>query len=263
MTFALQTASVTVNGVELRYVESGSGEPAIVFVHGWTCDRTNWRHQITEFAQDHRAVALDQRGHGESEKSDQDYTIAGFVDDLHAFMEALGLDRPVIVGHSMGGVIALHLARRRPEIARGLVLVDSNIAPIPEALMPTVQQALEGMGSPAYREITRSFVEFAMFNEGSDPELKEELLAGMLATPQRVLHTAMASLVEEMGAPGGPVPVPTLHLRASTFINPADELRERHPGIEVREIEGAHFLQLERPTEVNAAVREFVESLGD
>lgn len=263
MTFATQAQSVVVNGAELRYVESGAGEPPLLFVHGWTCDRTNWRYQLPEFANHHHVFALDQRGHGESDKPDQDYTIAGFADDLRAFIEALGLDRPVVVGHSMGGVVALHLARRNPEIARSLVLIDSNIAPIPEPMKPTIEAALAGLQSPAYREITRGFVESALFNEQSDPALKEEILAGMLETPQRVVHTALASLAEEMAAPGGPVPVPTLHLRAATNINSADEIRERHPGIEVLEMDAAHFLQMERPVEVNAAIRGFIEGLGD
>ncbi|MFQ5472860.1 MAG: alpha/beta fold hydrolase, partial [Dehalococcoidia bacterium] len=126
--------STRINGVNLRYVEAGTGDPAILFVHGWTCNLTDWRFQLEEFAKGHRVVALDLRGHGKSDKPDQDYTIDGFADDVVALIEELGLDRPVIVGHSMGGAIAHNIVRRWPEIAAGAVLVDAPIMRPPEAL---------------------------------------------------------------------------------------------------------------------------------
>lgn len=261
MAIGLEPSVITVNGVDLSYVESGSGEPAIVFVHGWTCNRNNWRYQLPEFSKRHRVIAYDHRGHGESEKPDQDYTIAGFADDLSALIGHLELNRPVLIGHSMGGVVAFHLARRDPGITRGLVLVDSNIAPLPEASKGIVGPMLMGLQSPDYKNVTRGFAEFAFFNERTDPRLKEELVEGMLQTPQKVIHTAIASLFEEMSREGCAVPVPTLMLRASSLANPAEELIERYPGIVVKEIEGAHFLQLEHPDEVNAAIRGFISEL--
>lgn len=261
MTAAIEPRSVNVNGVDIRYVDSGAGDPAIVFVHGWTCNRNDWRHQVPEFSQRHRVVAYDHRGHGESGKPDLEYTITGFADDLAALIGHLGLERPVLVGHSMGGVIAFHLAKRDPGITRGLVLIDSNIAPLPEASKAIVPPMLMGLQSADYRNVTKGFAEMAFFNEQTDPALKEEIVANMLKTPQRVIHTALSSLIEEMGCEGCSVPVPTLMLRASTLVNPADELQQRFPGIEVREIEGAHFLQLEHPDEVNAAIQVFIDGL--
>lgn len=263
MTTSVQTRSISINGVNLHYDEAGSGHPALLFVHGWTCDGTHWQRQVAEFSKDHRVIALDQRGHGESDKPDQDYAIAGFADDLEAFIAATRLDRPVIVGHSMGGIIALHLARRNPEIARGLVLIDANIVPPPAALKPVVESAIDGMRLPSYREATRQFIEFSMFNEASDPDLKESIIERMLEAPERLIHTALASLIEETGKLSGPVPVPTLHLRASTHVSSAEDIRERHPGIEVRELDGTHFLQIEHPDEVNSAIRGFLQKVTD
>jgi pimeloyl-ACP methyl ester carboxylesterase len=257
MTTETRVRSATINGVSLRYVDIGSGEPAIVFVHGWTCNRTDWRNQIDEFALSHRVIALDQRGHGESDKPDQDYTIAGFADDLASLIDELGLERPVLVGHSTGGVVTHNLVRRRPEIALGVVLVDSNIIPPSSELDATLESVLAGLKTDSYEDVFRGFIPEAMFNEGSDPAMQEQLLAGMLETPQRVIHTALASLFAETHLHEGPMPVPTLFLRASTNVNSADEIKTRFPNIEIREIEGAHFLQLERPKEVNEAIGAF------
>jgi pimeloyl-ACP methyl ester carboxylesterase len=255
--------SAKVNGVNLRYVEAGTGDPTILFVHGWTCNLTDWRFQLDEFAEEHRVVALDLRGHGKSDKPDQDYTIDGFADDVVALSGELGLERPVMVGHSMGGAIAHNIVRRRPEVALGVVLVDSNIMPPPEAIDALVTSVLAGLKTDSYKDVVRTFVPSVMFNEGSDPAMKEQLLAGMIETPQRVIHTALASLVAEAHLHEGPMPVPTLLLRASTRVNSTEEVKARFPNIEVQEIEGAHFLQLERPKEVNDAIRDFIRRLTE
>ena len=255
--------SAKVNGVNLRYIEAGTGDPAILFVHGWTCNLTDWRFQLDEFAKEHHVVALDLRGHGESDKPDQDYTIDGFADDVVALIEELGLQRPVIVGHSMGGVITHNIVRRRPEIAPGVVLVDAGIIPVPETLTGTVEAILSGLQSAGYKDIVRVFGEQYFFNENSDPAMKEQILEGAAETPQRVIHTALASLVEEAEKHSGPMPVPTLFLRAATNVNSADEIKARYRNIEIREIEGAHFLQLERPKEVNDAIRDFIRGLTE
>ena len=263
MTTETPVRSAAITGVSLKYIDTGSGDPAIVFVHGWTCNRNDWRYQIEEFAGSHRVVALDQRGHGESEKPDQDYTIAGFADDLAALVGELGLDRPVIVGHSMGGVIANSLARRGTGIARALVLVDAPIVPVPEAQAGMIDAFLTGLQTPGYKDIARVFNETMMFNEGSDPAMKEEILAGMVQAPQRVMHTAMANLLDEAEKHSGDMPVPTLCLQAAAGGTPAHEIKARFPNIELAEIDGAHFLQLERPAEVNDAIRGFIERLTE
>jgi hypothetical protein len=90
----------TPDGVEIRYEVAGSGEPALVFVHGWSCDRSYWRAQVDHFAASHRTVALDLGGHGESSLGREDWTMASFAGDVRAVVEALDLRGVVLVGHS-------------------------------------------------------------------------------------------------------------------------------------------------------------------
>ena len=70
------------DGVELFYAEAGSGEPPVLLVHGWTCDHTAMVPLFTYFRRSHRVITVDLRGHGESDKPEQDYTMAVFADDL-------------------------------------------------------------------------------------------------------------------------------------------------------------------------------------
>src|SRR4051794_13633078 len=105
-----------VGEVTLHYDEAGAGDPPILFVHGWTCTNAHFEPQMAYFAPTHRVVAVDLRGHGRSDKPEQEYTITGFADDMVAFCREVGLERPVVVGHSMGGAVALELAARAPDL---------------------------------------------------------------------------------------------------------------------------------------------------
>ncbi len=249
------------DGVTLRYTDSGAGDPPLLFIHGWCCDHTYWRDQVPHFARSHRVVAVDLRGHGASDKPDQDYSIPGFVDDVARLIGELKLDRPVVIGHSMGGTIALNLARADKEIARALVIVDAPLAPLPDNLASLAEQVLAGLQSPAYQGVAAGFVRMQMFSADSPPALAEEVIAGMSSAPQRVMHTAIMSTIAPESMTPGPVPVPTLFIRAATAFASEDQFRQRYPGIELHTVDCAHFIQMERPAETNALIEHFLERL--
>jgi len=108
-------------GVKLAYEDRGAGEPAFVFVHGWTCDRTFFAPQAAHFARRHRVVSVDLRGHGDSDKPEGPYPIAAYADDLAHIIDHLGLGGVVAVGHSMGGTAVLQLAAAYPERVAAVV----------------------------------------------------------------------------------------------------------------------------------------------
>lgn len=101
------------DGVKLHYYEEGQGNPPLLFVHGSGCDHTDFAPQIAHFRHRHRVVAVDLRGHGRSDTPSGGYTIPDFADDIAWLCAALPLERPVVIGHSMGGQIARHSRRYR------------------------------------------------------------------------------------------------------------------------------------------------------
>lgn len=115
------------DGAELAYAESGSGQPAVLFVHGWRADRTVWRQIIDALGPDVHAVAVDLRGSGESRDAAGPYRLERFAADLRELVGALEIAPVVVVGHSMGGTVGMRFALAAPELTRGLVL----IAPVP------------------------------------------------------------------------------------------------------------------------------------
>ena len=151
------TKLATREGVRLAYSDTGSDGPALVLIHGWTCNRGHWRNQVAELSEDHRVVTLDLRGHGDSDKPEQDYTIAGFADDVAWLISEPGLTRPVVVGHSMGGVIAAQLERKHPEATPGIVLVDAPIVPLTPTLKPVADGLVAGLQGPAYQQVAEGF----------------------------------------------------------------------------------------------------------
>src|SRR3982075_38936 len=105
--------------------------PPLVLVNGWTGDHGIFTPQIAHFGQTRRVVAVDLRGHGVSDAPEQEYTMAGFAHDIAWQCAQLGVEKPVVIGHSLGGVIALEMSGRYPDLASGVVMIDSIIMPPP------------------------------------------------------------------------------------------------------------------------------------
>ncbi|MDI3386462.1 alpha/beta hydrolase [Streptomyces sp. B-S-A8] len=98
--------------------------PGVLLLHGLMGCATHWAGTASWLAERHRTVALDQRGHGESDKPVAPYTREAYVEDAEAALVQLGLAPAVLVGHSMGALTAWQLAARRPDLVRGLVICD-------------------------------------------------------------------------------------------------------------------------------------------
>ena len=110
------------NGIKLTYEGVGDGDPPILLLHGGMADHRHFAPQLAYFGKNRRAVAVDLRGHGESDKPEQAYTIEGFGEDVAWLCKELHLHQPVAIGHSMGGLIALDLAAKHPDIPSAIVI---------------------------------------------------------------------------------------------------------------------------------------------
>ena len=165
----------------------------------------------------------------------------------------------MLIGHSMGGVITLKLLRKHPEIARAAVFVDAGIMPFPEEFNPLIAQMIEGLKSPAYRDVATNFVKQFLFRPESPPDLRDEVSASMAQAPQRVMYTALASTLDPNNCPGGELPVPSLFVRAASLPMTEGQIAERYPGMAVKTVDAGHFLHMEKPAEFNAILSKFLE----
>src|SRR5215210_7767630 len=132
-------------GVDLFYEEAAGGDQPILFVHGWCCDHTYFAPQFERCAErGHRVVAVDLRGHGRSDKPEDSYAMGVFADDLAWVCERIGLDKPVVIGHSMGGIVAFDLAARYPALPSAVVMLDAGVV-LPSASREAIPAFLKTM----------------------------------------------------------------------------------------------------------------------
>ena len=119
--------TIQTNGIETYYERRGEGPP-IVFVHAAMLDHSMWEPQVERFAGTHETVVYDLRGHGRTGGSAiSAYSADLWAEDLHALIEGLGIERPVVCGHSLGGMVAQVYATKYPEGLSGLVLADTFV----------------------------------------------------------------------------------------------------------------------------------------
>lgn len=113
------------NGIRLHYVTQGEG-PLMLMLHGFPEFWYSWRHQIPEFSQDYKVVALDLRGYNESEKPDglAAYRLTELVQDIRGVITGLGYDRCILVGHDWGGAIAWNFAYDYPDLVERLIVLN-------------------------------------------------------------------------------------------------------------------------------------------
>ena len=252
-------ATIVRQGVKLAYEDRGAGEPAFVFVHGWTCDRSFFAPQAAHFAERHRVVSVDLRGHGESDKPEGPYPIAAYADDVAHIIDHLGLGRVVAVGHSMGGSTVLQLAVAYPGHVAAIVMVDPGAFELP----PDVRTRLEAMVAAieaGNQEPRRRAIENGMFLPTSDRQLVEDVLTVMMAAPSHVAASAMREVMAFDGpAAAAQCTVPALHLATAQPRNPPHLMSQWLPAVVNGWTVGAgHFSQLEVPDQVNAMIEGFL-----
>ena len=115
----------TSDGVRIAYHQVGEGEPAIIFIHGAYSNRRGFGFQEEYFSPDHRCIAVDLRGHGESDKPDAPLTMDQHGHDVAALIRHLGLEKPMLVGQSMGGQVIIAAAAHYPELVGAVASLDS------------------------------------------------------------------------------------------------------------------------------------------
>jgi pimeloyl-ACP methyl ester carboxylesterase len=247
------------DGVNLFYEEAGVGEPPMLLVHGLACDHTHLTPQLEHFGGDHRIVAVDLRGHGQSDAPRQEYTIEGFADDLAWVCAQLGLENPIVVGHSLAGRICLELAASYPDLPSAIVALDSTIVP-PRDRLEMMRPFIESLRTPAYQEELRRFFS-TFFLPDADPERKARILAQVLATPQHVVASAWEKcyFAYDTAAAAAACRVPVLYIDAGTPNTDLSRFDELCPRLVTGKTVGAgHFLQLEVPDQVNAMIERFL-----
>ena len=136
------------NGVTYYYKTAGTGRIPIVFVHGYSFSSSIWDKILTILPNPYKSYAIDIRGFGDSDKPGTGYNYGQVVEDIAQFLDALKIDKTILIGHSLGGVLLQHFAVTHPD--KILALILSNTFPVnnpPPGISPDVKKRLDGYGS--------------------------------------------------------------------------------------------------------------------
>ena len=257
------------DGVDLSFELTEAGDPTLVLIHGWCCDRSHFSPQVRQFQSlGYRVMAVDLRGHGQSGQPRQSYSMQVFADDVAWLCDQLGIAKAYFIGHSMGGNVAYELGRRRPELAAGVVMIDSAITR-PAASRAAMDPFLRELEGPDYREALTSYVSHALAIPTDDRDRLADILAGMTSVPQHVIISAFQGLRDhDQASSGTRLTCPALYIAANEPQLRSDmtRLRELVPGLAYGQTVGSgHFCQLEVPDQVNAMIERFLtlQSKGD
>jgi pimeloyl-ACP methyl ester carboxylesterase len=240
----------------------GSGEPTLIFVHGWSCDARYWREQIPYFSSRYRVVTLDLAGHGHSGTTRAHYSMLAFGEDVQAVTEAVDADRAILLGHSMGGSVIAEAARLMPDRVIGLIGVDTlhNIE------YQMTREELAKILAPMEKDFRTGSREFVseMILPQMDPELREWILSDMSAAPPTVALGATNSMMSQYISGEAvkifdEIRVPVVSVNADMW--PVNyEANSRHMAFfDAIILKGAdHFLMLDRPQEFNPALEKAI-----
>lgn len=262
----------------MHFVQQGSGTPPFVFVHGFTCDLTDWDAQVAAFTPRHQVVACDLRGHGGTPGVPDDCSIDTYGADVAALLEQLDLRRAILVGHSLGCRVVLRAAGAVPDRVAGVVLIDGSQlgSGDPEAAERATRAKVEAVGFPNF--VQGMFEQ--MFVPGTPESIRSRIVSRAMRMPA-ALGTALFPRSPAWDARHlAPVleatSQPLLVLQSTAVIDgrrvslapgmrvPYLDLVRRaapHASIETIPATG-HFMQIDAPDWVNAKLAAFAAKVG-
>lgn len=250
------------DGVSIHYHARGAGDPALVFVHGWSCDKTYWDAQVDSFAQNYRVATIDLGGHGKSGRDRKDWTIEAFGRDVQAVVEKLNLDPVILIGHSMGGPVIIEATRHIQQRVIGLIGVDTFQNFENEPTQEEINTFLAPMRED-FRESTKNFIRNVLFAPDSDSTLVKKVTEDMASAPPEVGISALENAwTYDIRAALKDVQIPIRSINSDLY--PVNiEVNKRHAhSFEVKFMSGvSHFLMLEDPEKFNKLLEETIADL--
>jgi len=251
------------DGVPIAYTVAGSGSPALVFIHGWMCEQSFWAAQAEGFRETNTVVTIDLPGHGLSGTEREAWSVLAFGPDVQAVVEHLDLRDAVLIGHSMGGPVALEAARLMPHRVIGVVAIDA----LHDAELkwdPEHSKALLAAFENNWVGTCAQFVA-SMFPEGADPVLIEQVNASMCDGVPEIGVALMRDFGNYELAPAlEAVDIPVRYLSADLWPTNVEANRKYQPDFDGVVMEGVgHFLMMEQPGEFNELLRKILATFAE
>lgn len=260
----------SVHGITLAYDEYGSGIP-FVLLHGHPFNRSMWNDQIAELQSNYRVIVPDLRGYGETSVVPGKTTMEEFADDLAGLLDALGISRIILGGLSMGGQIVFEFYRQYPTRVLALLLADTQPQVDTEDIRAKRYANAQRIVEQGMREFAEELLPGLLAKEtrASQPDVVDRVRQMILHTPPEGAAAALRGRAERRDYTPllREITVPTLVVVGSedefTPISDAELMHQEIAGSQLVILEGVgHMPNMERPSEFNAELRQFLSSIS-
>jgi len=250
------------DGVQIHYAVQGKGEPTLVFIHCWGCNRHLWDNQVAEFSKTHRVVTIDLPGHGESGLDRKDWTIESYGDDVKTVVTKLNLKRVVLIGSSMGGPVAVEAARRMPDRVVGIVPVDT-LQNVEDRGSPEQLEAVFKAMEADFKGANATLMSQFFFSPTTPVAVKERILADINSRPPATAIAILRAVFKYDPAPAlRDIKVPIRAINADRFPTNVEANRKYAPQFDAVIIKGTgHYPMLEQPMLFNAMLTDILRQM--
>ncbi len=252
----------SIDGTPITYEVHGEGALALVFVHGWSCDRSYWRGQLEPFSRRYKVVAIDLAGHGASGTGRKNYTIESFGADVATVVNKLNLQHVILIGHSMGGDVIADAARQLPrDRVEGLVMVETY-KELGAGHTPEQVEAFVAKFRTDFKDSVHRFVR-GMFSPNADTALVEWVANDMASAPPPIALSALESSFNysrEITKTLLEIKLPVTAINSDSA--PTDTASMQRYGVQVVIMHGlGHFLMMEDPKQFNDVLEGVIEKM--
>lgn len=251
--------NAAVGDLDIAYESVGTGDPALVFIHGILQDRSYFAPQITYFSDRRQVLTLDLRGHGESSATPE-VAVEDFAADVLAVADEARLERVVLCGHSMGGAVALQVAAARPSLVRGVAMLDAAVL-FPEPIRQLgLTNLVPALATDRWLEVLRGYFSVRILDPLDPPELTARVMSAVGDARREFARTFFTSLFASDYTDDlrkASCPLLYVHAKAPTDLQRLLELR---PDAMVGQVVGSgHYLMVTAADQVNAMLDRFLQ----
>jgi pimeloyl-ACP methyl ester carboxylesterase len=260
----------------MHFIRAGRGAPPLAFVHGYTCDHTDWKLQLDEFARSNEVVACDLRGHGATPGREHECSIEHYGGDVAALLANLELSNVILVGHSMGCRVVLEAARLDPARIAGLILIDGSRQGSGDGNAAEQGARAVIVSAGGYRAWMEKLVAQMFLEQSAEARRAiERALRLPNACGVALRCNQMRWDASQMDAALAALSCPLLAIQSTSIVAGGkrvslqegqsspwlDLVRERVPGAQIEIVPGVgHFTQMEAPEAVNRLIKSFAQA---
>ena len=251
------------DGLHIEYRTYGQGDPAIILVQGWATDANYWNAQFGPLKAKYTVVAVDLAGHGASSNGRTDWSMANYGEDVATVARRLPNQQIILVGHSMGGTVALEASRRIGDRVIGIIVVDALKS---IGLPPTPQPEIDKRVAPFRADFigsVRKYVTEELFEKGADPLFVQKVAYDMSLEPPEVAIPSLQALLSMDFATVLPdIHVPVLAINSDLGTTDEKRIRKLLPTFKAEVIpHTSHFLMMEVPDKFNPILLNDIDTI--